>query len=330
MAAIKLGIIGCGIAANELHWPALQQLQNKFQIAVVCNNTEQKAQTFAERVGSVPYVLDYQELLKRDDIEAVDIALPIRLNYQVTKEALLAGKHVFVEKPIAANLEEAGALLEFSKQFSQVKMVGENWYYHPVFRRLKQLMEEEKIGEPYALFWDVFQRVTPDNKYAQTKWRVNHKHEGGFITDGGIHNIAALRLLFGGIAGGNAFARSINPKIGEVDTFSLQFETANRVQGVLNILRSPNGVSKNELLILGKKGSIVVEANKRIVVKRHAQPDYEETFDEDTSYQEEFEDFYQAIRNGGEVVSSFEKAYGDLQILLTALQTANRFHKLKL
>jgi len=171
-------------------------------------------------------------------------------------------------------------------------------------------------------------QFTLENKYAQTKWRIEHKHKGGFITDGGIHNIAALRLMFGEITAGNAFSKSINPAIGEVDTFSLQFEAKNRVHGVLNIFRSPNGVSKNQLLVLGKQGSIIVEANKRILVKKQNDTEVEVTIEEDTSYRNEFEDFYQAIRNGKEVVSSFSKAYEDLYVLLTALDSANQFHDL--
>jgi len=328
MKPIKLGFIGCGIAATELHWPALQKLKDQFQITAVCNNTEQKARKFSKLVGGVSYVLDYKELLKNPDVEAIVIALPIYLNNRVTKEVLLAEKHVFVEKPLAANLEEARDLLKFGHSFSQVKMVGENWYHHPVFQRVRELIVEDRIGDPYAVFWDVFQLVTLENKYAQTKWRIEHKHKGGFITDGGIHNIAALRLMFGEIRAGNAFSKSINPAIGEVDTFSLQFETKNRVHGVLNIFRSPIGVSKNQLLVLGKQGSIMVEANKRILVKKQNGTEVEETIEEDTSYRNEFEDFYQAIRNGKEVVSSFSKAYEDLHVLLTALDSANQFHDL--
>ena len=328
MKSIKLGIIGCGIAATELHWPVLQKLRDKFQITAICNNTEPKAKEFSELVGGVPYVLDYKELLKNPDVEAIIIALPIYLNNQVTKEVLSAGKHVFVEKPLAGNIEEARDLLEFTQSFPQVKMVGENWYFHPVFHRVKELIAEGRISEPYAIFWDVFQLVALDSKYAQTKWRIEQKHKGGFITDGGIHNIAALRLMFGEMTAGNAFSKSINPAIGEVDTFSLQFETKNRVHGVLNIFRSPNGISKNQLLIFGKQGSIVVEANKRIFVKKQNDAGLEETLTEDTSYRNEFEDFYQAIRNGKEVVSSFSKAYEDLHVLLTALDSANQFHDL--
>nr|MBC8400837.1 Gfo/Idh/MocA family oxidoreductase [Candidatus Neomarinimicrobiota bacterium] len=84
MPPIKLGIIGTGLAARKLHWPALKKLLAKFEIATVCNHTDQKAREFARLVGGVPYVLDYHDLLDNSQIEAVDIVLPIELNHIVT------------------------------------------------------------------------------------------------------------------------------------------------------------------------------------------------------------------------------------------------------
>lgn len=83
MRKVKLGIIGTGLAAKNLLLPALQKLKNKFEIVAVCNHTEKKAKEFSKLVGGVPVYNDYQELLKRDDVEAVDITLPIHLNYKV-------------------------------------------------------------------------------------------------------------------------------------------------------------------------------------------------------------------------------------------------------
>jgi len=78
-----------------------------FTITMVCNHTAPKAESFARMVGDVPYVLDYQEILQHPEVEAVDIVLPIPLNYQVTMDALNAGKHVIVEKPLAAHSRKA-------------------------------------------------------------------------------------------------------------------------------------------------------------------------------------------------------------------------------
>ncbi|NOZ63209.1 MAG: Gfo/Idh/MocA family oxidoreductase [Calditrichaeota bacterium] len=320
---IKLGIIGCGIAARDLHYPALQKLKDKFEITVVCNHTEPKARDFAELVGNIPYVLDYHELLQRDDVEAVDIILPIDLNFQATKDALEAGKHVMLEKPIAANLDEADEMLAFPEKYPLVMMVAENFRYRPTFRRVKDLLSAKVIGEVYSVFWNVFYHVDRSNKYAMTEWRINHKYPGGFITDGGVHNIAALRFLFGDFEGGHAFVKSINREIGEQDTFSLQFRTKSGVDGVFSDFFSANGYSENRMIIFASEGSIIVSDNS-ISILRQGKKTQLETVDDDGGYYDEFVDFYHAVRNGQRVIATFQESHRDLEIIIQALEAAER------
>ena len=318
MQPVKLGVIGCGIAARELHFPALQKLKDKFEITVVCNHTEPKAKSFAEMAGGVPYVLDYHELLARDDVEAVDIILPIHLNYAVTKDALEAGKHVIVEKPLAANLQEADQMLIFEQRYPQVKMVAENFRYRTTFHRIKSILENNEIGQPYAVFWNVFYFVNKQNKYALTDWRIHHQYPGGFIMDGGVHNIAVLRDWFGNITSGIAFTKSINPEIGKLDSMSFQFNTESNVAGVFNVFFSSNGYAENRIIILGSEGSLVIE-NNTITLKKAGEPDQAETVADDGGYQGQFEDFYNAIRNGTSVKSTFSEGYQDFVTILKAL-----------
>jgi predicted dehydrogenase len=331
MRPVKLAMIGCGIAARNLHLPALRQLGSKFEIALLCNNGEHKARALSEETGGTPYVRDYAAVLDNPTIEAVDIALPIHLNYAVTQAALGAGKHVFVEKPMAANLGEAEEMRGWPASYPDlVMMVGENFYYHTAFHRIKALLDAGQIGEPYAVFWDVFRYVDLNNRYAKTRWRRQHQYPGGFITDGGVHNIAALRLLFGSFRNGQAFIKTINREIGEVDSFSFQFEMETGVHGVLNIFVSANGAFKNDIRILGKDGSMLIENNRELQVLRNGETVLRESLGDDLSYRSEFEDFYAGIREGKQIESSFERGYQDLRVILKALETADRWHGLSL
>ena len=320
MNPIKLGIIGCGIAARKLHYPALQKLKNKFEVIMVCNHTEPKAKSFAEMLGGVKYVLDYHELLANPEIEAVLIILPIHLNYRVTLDSLKAGKHVLLEKPIASNLEEARKMLLFKKLYPQVKMVAENFRFRETFYRINEILRNGQIGKPYAIVWSIFYQIKPDNQYAQTEWRINHQYPGGFITDGGVHNIAALRWLFGEIIRTNAFSKSINPAIGKTDTFSMQFKTDQNVDGVLNLFFSPVGYEQNEFLIFGDKGSILINAND-IIVKTLGGKEIRESIEDDGGYKNQLEDFYKAVRENTENQSPFEESFRDFEIIVEALKT---------
>jgi len=320
---VSLGIIGCGIAARELHWPALRNLKDKFEIKMVCSRTEESAKSFSEMVGGVPYTIDYKEMLNSKEVEAVDIILPIHMNYQVILDSLKKKKHVIVEKPIASNLSDAKKMLSFEKRFKQVMMVAENYRYHPLYRRTKGIIDEGRIGELYGLFWNCFRYIDRTSKYAQMEWRINHQYEGGFVTDAGIHNIAAIRMIGGEISSGIAAIECINPTIGRMDSMSFLFATSQHVKGVFNIYYSVNGYSEEKLLLLGTEGSIVVE-NNTIIIKKKDEPDSIERIESDGGYTAEFEDFYKAIREGKATESPFSEAYMDLQVMLGAIESAQK------
>ncbi len=327
--SVRLGIIGTGIAAKDLHLPRLLELKDKFQITRVCNHTEQKAKEFAAMAGNVPYYLDYHDLLASEDVDAVDIVLPIPLNYRVTLDSLEAGKHVIVEKPIASNLDDARLMSTLPERFDRVMMVAENYRYNPVYRRLREIIAEGIIGEPYAVFWDHMTLTDGNNKYAGTAWRIDHKYPGGFVMDAGIHNIAVLRDLFGEMKSAIAFNRCVNPAIGRMDSMSLQIVFENGINGVLNIYFSAIGIDKNELTILAKDGSLTLNEN-RVNIKHHGGQELRETIETDRGYRRQFEDFFDCIVDGREPVSTFTEAYRDFTTMVMALDSAIKWEELKI
>lgn len=320
MKCIKLGIIGCGVATTDLHWPALQQLPQMFTITAVCNHTEPKARRFAQTVGIVPYLLDYHDLLRRDDVEAVSIVLPYHMNYPVTKDALDAGKHVLVEKPITAELAEAEKMVALPERYPLVAMVAENFRYRPVFQKVKACIQRGEIGRCYSALWNILMRI--DSKYAAVPWRRGNRYPGGLATDGGVHYIAALRLLLGNITEGIAAGSSIDPDLGGFDTFSFQFRTESEVSGVVNIYYSVSGHAEDRLLLIGTEGSILVEPG-RIVIKKDHEADRSEDLEEDIGYRAEYEDFHLAITTGAVPAATFFESYQDLRTMLLAVESVH-------
>ncbi|MFO7447494.1 MAG: Gfo/Idh/MocA family oxidoreductase [Ignavibacteriaceae bacterium] len=320
---IKLGIIGTGIAARKLHLPALQKLKEEFEIAAVCNHTEAKAAEFSKIAGDVPYFLNYKKLLKDKTIEAVDIVLPISLNYKVVKDALKAGKHVIVEKPIAVNLKEAKKMLSFNKKYKTAMMVAENYRYRKSYRKAKEIIESGAIGKPYGAQWNVFYYNTEDNEYGATKWRQKNLHPGGFITDGGVHNTAALRDLFGEVKYVSAVTDGINTAIGTHDTLFGYMVFNSGVKVNINLLHSSAGHNENRLLIFCKDGTIEINDNVMQVKKTDASV-HSEDFGDDSGFYEEFLVFHSAVTGGKNVNSSFEEAYKDLELIMAMLESADK------
>lgn len=320
MDKIKLGIIGCGLAAEHLHLPALQKLSGKFKITQVCNHTEPKARRFAKLAGNVPWVLDYHQVLANPDVDAVLIALPIELNYRTTLDAVKAGKHVLLEKPLAANLEEARKMLLFNKLYKSVMMVAENFRFHPMLLKIKEIMRSGEIGNVFAASWNVFSLLTFENKYAQTKWRIDHKYPGGFITDAGVHYTAGLRLLFGEIIEDKSFFKSVNPAIGSHDTWSYLFRTALNISGTFNLHFSVNGLNENELVIFGDSGTIRANIYKTEINILKEQKSEKIFVENDIGYYDQLLAFYDTVRKSAPNRSDFKEAYRDLELIISAME----------
>lgn len=318
---IKLGIIGCGKAAKALHFPALNSLKDKFEIIAVCNHTEPKAKKFADMIGGVPYTLDYNELIAMEDIEAVDVVLPIHLNRLVVADVLEAGHHVIAEKPIAGNLHDASELINLAEKSNQVSMIAENCRYRKVYQRANELIQTGAIGDVNSFSWNIFYKFDEKNEYARTQWRIDHKYEGGIITDAGVHNIAVIRLLFGNIASGSALVWNLNPDIGRTDSIKLILKTTNGINGSFNMSASVEGYSDNKLLIFGDRGTIIIKDDD-LVVNNPEGESLEESIDDNGGFTAQFENFYDAIRNGGKVVSTFDEAYKDIEVLLKAYSSS--------
>jgi predicted dehydrogenase len=186
-----------------------------------------------------------------------------------------------------------------------------------VYREGARILRAGEIGEPYAADWRVFARMTTSNKYARTAWRRRPRYPGGFIFDGGIHNIAALRVMFGEIHPYAASSRRVNPALGPADTFTMHFETAGGVMGVFTLCFSAIGMDENKLVVLGTRGTMVIENDVIAVISRKRRA---ERFADDGGFKEEFMDFHRAIMQSTPVRSSFAEGFEDVKTILKGLR----------
>ena len=113
-------------------------------LAAVCDANADLARQFGDQYG-VP-ALAFAEVLRDTGIDAVAIATPAVTHSDFAERVLASGKHVFVEKPVALKLEAAERLNELANRQARVLMVGHLLQYHPVFMRLKQLVEDGALG----------------------------------------------------------------------------------------------------------------------------------------------------------------------------------------
>jgi UDP-2-acetamido-3-amino-2,3-dideoxy-glucuronate N-acetyltransferase len=140
---LKLGLVGAGRWGENL-------IRNFLQLGVlstICDHNKDKLRQIAFKFPTVALTTSFEDLLKDPLITGIIISTPSSTHHALAKQALEAGKHVYVEKPLARNGEEATELIELADQRGLTLMVGHLLLYHPAVNKLKELIAEGSLGQ---------------------------------------------------------------------------------------------------------------------------------------------------------------------------------------
>ena len=194
MNKIKVGVVGTGFI-GPAHIEALRRLPN-VEVAALCEVTEELARQKAEGLGIERYYT-FDDLLKQDDITSVHICTPNFLHYAQSKAALLAGKHVVCEKPLAKDLSEAEELVQIAADSGLVNAVHFNLRYYPLVRQMKVMREKGELGEIYSFIGSYLQDWLFYN--TDYNWRLEPDKSGASraIADIGSHLMDVLEYITG-------------------------------------------------------------------------------------------------------------------------------------
>ena len=338
MTTIRVALLGAGIFAREAHAPALQS-STELQVVVVWSRTESSAAALAATLSCAHASGDdgLQQVLQRDDVDCVDVVLPICEIPRIVRRAWAHGKHVLSEKPVAPDGAAAAALIaEYNagpRARGLVWLVSENWRFHPAIRRAAHLMP--RIGAPRLLNWPV-QLV--NTKYAATEWRREPGFRGGFMLDAGIHFVAALRHVLGEVrdvscvyspaadAGPpTSLAASLAFQSGAIGAVAITFATDFKVWE----LRPGMGQGAASLSVAGASGGLVVDRDRLLLTTRTDEGEVvteEERFPLDRPcVKAVLSDFARAVRGEGpEPLGSPEESYRDLLVLEAMFDSADQ------
>jgi predicted dehydrogenase len=151
-----IGLIGCGgIAVHHLN----AYRHAGYRVAALCDRTESKALGYRERLYPGAFVTtDYRELLRRDEIEVVDVATHPADRVEILEAAFRAGKHVLSQKPFALDLNEGRRLVELAEDCGVRLAVNQNGRWAPHFSYIKQAIARGLLGRlmsaHFSVHWD--------------------------------------------------------------------------------------------------------------------------------------------------------------------------------
>lgn len=335
--AVKLGIIGTGLAVKWIHWPVLQKLPGYFTLVTVCDIDPAAAQATAQKAGAeldspgCTWTTDYREVLANPAVEAVLIALPIQLTAKVITEAVQAGKHVLAEKPLAANLEQAQELIRTLGDYKNLVVeIAENYHYRTDIQKAKEWIAEGRIGEPILIEMSSHHWVDIEKGFGATPWRQNNQYGGGILVDAAIHHAAGLRELGGDIARLQAFSASAHPFMAGPDTLNLSLQFRSGAIGSLLFSGAIKSAQQRymDAAIYGTRGEIKIGYGLVTLSAGSGENEKPSLVEEvhltreDSGYISEFKNFYEAIRKGAAVKATVEETYRDFEVIMQALHSA--------
>lgn len=144
---IKIAIIGCGYWGPNLIRNFYQL--DDCQVSFACDIDAEKLDQIKKVYPAINVTQDYKEVLKDSSIQAVCIATPLSTHFEIARAVLLAGKDVFIEKPMTSSSKEAEELIALAKEKNRILMVDHTFVYSGVVQKIKELIDKGELGKLY-------------------------------------------------------------------------------------------------------------------------------------------------------------------------------------
>jgi predicted dehydrogenase len=216
MNKLNLGVVGCGYWGPNLvrNFRSLRQCSIKY----VCDSDPNRLARMAELYPEVKGASNIEQLLEDESLNAIAIAVPVGLHFEIAQKSLLAGKHTFIEKPMAASTAQCKELIDIADRRKLTIMVGHTFLYSAPVRRIKKIVESRDLGEllyissqrlNLGLFqkdinvaWDLAPHDISIILYVMGKRPVSVNCQGKAHVNPGIEDVTNMSLNFpnGGFA----------------------------------------------------------------------------------------------------------------------------------
>ena len=193
---VGVGVIGVGFVGGQAHAPAFRKIPNSRLVGLAARS-ERRVKPLAEKYG-VRYFLDYMELIRNPEVNAVVVANPTPFHYKTAKAAIENRKHVMCEMPLAATVKEVEDLGKSAEKAGVVLMPVLNFRFTPNYVKAKELIAAGAIGDPVAVSFREF--IPAKDQAAQWPaggWAWDKTQSGGLPDYTlSVWSIDLLRWLF--------------------------------------------------------------------------------------------------------------------------------------
>jgi len=320
---IKIGIIGAGAIARS-HIRALEKMEQAELIAVY-DVVPDRAQALASQFGARAYKEAPRFF---DAVDAVFVLSPPFAHKEPVVAAAKAGKHIFLEKPIALSLADADEMIDAVKAAGVKFMVGFNFRYQAPFRKMAEIYCSGDLGElvyTWAKIFNYYPTSGWDERRRQNHWRMNMKDSGGRISEFATHSIDWL-VSFAGQAK-EVFAKTATAAEDlEVDDTDIVIMDFAQGMGKVEIALTAQTIRERSFGILGKAAGLHYDG-KNLWMRRKDEDAVEIEVDACPSRQEHF---MNCLLEDKEPIPGAHDARHNLQIVLASYESAKKGRPVKI
>lgn len=334
---LKFAVVGTGIFATDMHLPTFNKIP--YLTPVSCyNRTKSKAETFAEKanIDKAKVYDSLEEAFKDDGNDFVDVLLPVQYNLQAVELAVKYNKPLALEKPIAANLEQSAQIVKIAEASDVPIGILENWAFMKSIGVLKNDILP-KIGDVISFNYTSTGPWNENNKYLNTSWRQNPEHIGGFLSDGGVHQLTLLTEVLGNVKSVSGFTKQVRKESGDDDVLFSTMKLESDTIGTFTYGSAFGATDKKlEFVIYGTNGSAVFTLAPSLpkptityqtgTSLQNASEKTTIEVDEVDNYEQEFINFAEAVfANDKNVVTvPPRQAFHHLAIVAAALESSSK------
>ncbi|MGH7553801.1 MAG: Gfo/Idh/MocA family protein, partial [Longimicrobiales bacterium] len=187
---IAIGIVGAGRIAERVHFDVLSRLRGVRVVGVADPAAERRA-VAARRFPNALVLSDAARLVADCPLDGLLICSPPATHAEAAHIGIDAGKHVYVEKPLALRLNDARELVSSAQRAGVIAMIGFNYRHHPLVQQLKRALAAGRVGEPLVLR-TIFSAATVE----RSDWERSPASGGGVLLELGSHHFDLARFLF--------------------------------------------------------------------------------------------------------------------------------------
>jgi predicted dehydrogenase len=222
---INIGVIGCGYWGPK-HIRVCHELKD-VKLKMVCDLDERRLEQVQVQYPYVETSKNVADMLE-GDIDAIIIATPVSTHFNLAKEALLADKHILIEKPMTSSSKEALELIQLAEKRGLVLMVGHTYEYHPAVDYLRELVGSGDLGDIYSIdaarlnlglyrpdvnvLWDLAPHDISIMLSLIDKEPVAVSARGTHHLDSGVCDMAYLEILFANESMGHVHVSWLHPR----------------------------------------------------------------------------------------------------------------------